>query len=132
VDLYGRLLYQWCRSWQLQDAGAQEVPQPVLLRLLARMKEFVYDPGRNFRAWLKTVGHHAWQNLGVSRQHKLAGGGDSHLCEQLLAVPARDDLVQGLLGEGNAPARVVERLRTEVPSELLRRAAWHALLRRKK
>jgi RNA polymerase sigma-70 factor (ECF subfamily) len=62
------------------------------------MKEFVYDPARSFRAWLKTVTHHAWRNLVVSRQHKLAGG-DSRVWEQLLAVPARDDLVQRLKQE---------------------------------
>jgi RNA polymerase sigma-70 factor (ECF subfamily) len=96
VDQYGRQIYKWCRHWQLQDADAQEVTQQVLVLLLARMKEFVYDPSRSFRAWLKTVTHHAWRNLVDSRQHKAAAGGDSHLWDQLLALPARDDLVQRL------------------------------------
>jgi RNA polymerase sigma factor (sigma-70 family) len=96
VDLYGRQIYQWCRFWQLQDADAQEVTQQVLVQLLAKMKEFVYDPGRSFRAWLKTLTHHAWQNRVVSRQHKMAGGADSQAWEHLLAAPARDDLAQRL------------------------------------
>ena len=96
VDLYGRQIYKWCRCWQLQDADAQEVTQQVLVQLLAKMKEFVYDPSRSFRAWLKTVTHHTWQNLVVSRRHKPAAGGDSGLWERLLALPARDDLVQRL------------------------------------
>jgi RNA polymerase sigma-70 factor (ECF subfamily) len=96
VDLYGRQIYKWCRYWQLQDADAEEVTQQVLVQLLSKMKEFVYDPSRSFRAWLKTITHHAWRNLVVSRQHKMAGGGDSHLWEQLLTLPARDDLTQRL------------------------------------
>jgi RNA polymerase sigma-70 factor (ECF subfamily) len=92
VDLYGRQIYKWCRYWQLQDADAEEVTQQVLVQLLSKMKEFVYDPAHSFHAWLKTVTHHAWRNLAVSRQHKMAGSGDSHLWEQLLTLPARDDL----------------------------------------
>src|SRR5262245_51933513 len=69
VDVYGRQIYKWCRYRQLQDADAQEVTQQVPVLLLAKMKEFVYDPGRSFRAWLKTVTHHAWQNLVASRKH---------------------------------------------------------------
>jgi RNA polymerase sigma-70 factor (ECF subfamily) len=96
VDLYGRQIYKWCRCWYLQDADAQEVTQQVLVELLSKMKEFVYDPGRSFRGWLKTIAHHAWQNLVVSRRHKMAWGTDSQLWELLLAIPARDDLVQRL------------------------------------
>src|SRR5262249_53512195 len=90
----GRQIYMWCRHWQLQDADAQEVTQQVLVRLLAKMKDFVYDPGRSFRAWLKTVAHHAWQDLVVSRQQ--SGTGSTQVWEQLLAVPAGEDLVQRL------------------------------------
>jgi RNA polymerase sigma-70 factor (ECF subfamily) len=93
VGLYGRQIYKWCRTWRLQDADAQEVTQHVLVQLLSKMKEFVYDPSRSFRAWLKTVTHHAWQNLIVSRRHKQPAGGDGDAWERLLALPARDDLI---------------------------------------
>jgi RNA polymerase sigma factor (sigma-70 family) len=96
VDHYGRQIYKWCRHWQLQDADAEEVTQQVLVQLLAKMKDFVYDPSRSFRAWLKTVTHHAWRNLVTSRQHMLAGSGDSRYWEQLITIAARDDLVQRL------------------------------------
>jgi RNA polymerase sigma-70 factor (ECF subfamily) len=96
VDLYGREIYRWCRYWQLQDADAQEVTQHVLVQLLEKMKEFVYDPSRSFRAWLKTVSRHAWLNLAASRQHRRTGGGDSQVWEQLLALPAQADLAQRL------------------------------------
>jgi RNA polymerase sigma-70 factor (ECF subfamily) len=96
VDYYGRQIYKWCRHWQLQDADAEEVTQRVLVLLLVKMKDFVYDPARSFRAWLKTVTHHAWRNLITSRQHAMMGGGDSQQWERLLTIAARDDLVQRL------------------------------------
>jgi RNA polymerase sigma-70 factor (ECF subfamily) len=96
VDHYGRQIYKWCRHWQLQDADAEEVTQQVLVQLLTKMKDSVYDPSRSFRAWLKTITHHAWRNLVTSRQHVLTGGGDSRQWELLLTLTARDDLVQRL------------------------------------
>jgi RNA polymerase sigma-70 factor (ECF subfamily) len=96
VELYGRQIYKWCRAWQLQDADAQEVTQQVLAQLVTKMQSFVYDPARSFRAWLKTVTHHAWRNLAVKPGHVARGSGDSGVLDQLLSVPARDDLAQRL------------------------------------
>jgi RNA polymerase sigma factor (sigma-70 family) len=99
VDHYARHIYKWCRHWHLQDADAEEVTQRVLVLLLAKMKDFVYDPSRSFRAWLKTVTHHAWRNLVASRHLVAAGCGDSGQWERLLTVTAREDLVQRLEDE---------------------------------
>jgi RNA polymerase sigma-70 factor (ECF subfamily) len=96
VDHYGRRIYRWCRHWHLQDADAEEVTQHVFVLLVSKMKGFVYDPSLSFRAWLKTVTHHAWRNLAVSRSFVSAGRGGSQEWELLLSVAARDDLVQRL------------------------------------
>ena len=96
VELYGRQLYRWCRHWGLQDADAEDVAQQVLLRLSERMRDFVYDPALSFRAWLKTVAHHAWRNWADSRQRLTAGSGDSTVLEQLASLPAREDLLTRL------------------------------------
>jgi RNA polymerase sigma factor (sigma-70 family) len=92
VDRYGRKIYGWCLRWRLQDADAQDVTQIVLLKLAQRMKDFTYDPGRSFRAWLKTVTHHAWQDYVDSRRTAtLTAGGD-----RLDSVAAREDLSREL------------------------------------
>jgi RNA polymerase sigma-70 factor (ECF subfamily) len=96
VEQYGRQIYKWCRFWNLQDADAEEVTQHVLLALLAKMKDFVYDPSRSFRAWLKTVTHHAWRNLISSRQHRQAGAGGTEHWNHLLTIAVRDDLMERL------------------------------------
>ena len=99
VDRYGRRIYKWCRHWQLQDADAEDVTQRVLVLLLAKMQDFVYDPSRSFRAWLKTVTHHAWRNLVTSRRHVRTGLGHGGQWERLLSVTAREDLVERLARE---------------------------------
>jgi RNA polymerase sigma-70 factor (ECF subfamily) len=66
------------------------------LKLAQRMKDFAYDPGRSFRAWLKTVTYHAWQDFVASRRTApLATGAESDAA-RLNSVTARDDLAREL------------------------------------
>src|SRR5437763_13455453 len=92
VDHYGRKVYQWCARWGLQEADAEDVTQTVLLKLAARMKDFAYDPSRSFRAWLKTVAHHAWRDFVDSRRRAAVGDGGSGALELLHTAEAREDL----------------------------------------
>jgi RNA polymerase sigma factor (sigma-70 family) len=96
VDQYGPKIYAWCRKWSLQEADAQDVTQNVLLKLARKMGEFVYDPSRSFRAWLKTLTYHAWSDFLDSRRRPGQGSGDSGVAEILLSVEAREDLVRQL------------------------------------
>ena len=96
VDRYGRKIYGWCLRWRLQDADAQDVTQIVLLKLAQRMKDFTYDPGRSFRAWLKTVTHHAWRDYVDSRQTAALATGGEAAEDRLASLTARDDLSREL------------------------------------
>jgi RNA polymerase sigma-70 factor (ECF subfamily) len=96
VDHYGRKIYRWCLRWNLQEADAEDVTQTVLLKLASRMKDFRYDPTRSFRAWLKTVTHHAWHDFVESGRRVGRGGGSAGAWEQLETVEAREDLVKVL------------------------------------
>jgi RNA polymerase sigma factor (sigma-70 family) len=96
VDRYGRRIYGWCLRLGLQEADALDVSQTVLLKLAERMKAFAYDPTRSFRAWLKTITRHAWQDFVSSpRTALLARGGDG-ANERLESVAACDDLTHAL------------------------------------
>ncbi len=96
VEHYGRKIYRWCRKWNLQEADAEDVTQNVLLKLAEKMRTFSYDPSRSFRAWLKTLTHHAWQDYLESLQRPGLGSGDSGVHEWLHSVEARDEVVQQL------------------------------------
>jgi RNA polymerase sigma factor (sigma-70 family) len=94
VDHYGLRIHSWCRSWGLQDADAQDVTQHVLLKLAARFREFRYDPGLSFRAWLKTLTHHAWQDYLKARKRPGEGSGDSSVLELVANVEAPESLAR--------------------------------------
>jgi RNA polymerase sigma-70 factor (ECF subfamily) len=96
AERYGRRIYGWCRHWQLQEADAEDITQQVLLKLAQKMRAFSYDPSRSFRAWLKTVVHHAWRDFADHRQRSDTGSGDTHVLEMLQTVQARDRLVAEL------------------------------------
>jgi RNA polymerase sigma-70 factor (ECF subfamily) len=99
VEHYGGKIYGWCRKWDLQEADAQDVTQNVLLRLAQKLRDFTYDPSRSFRAWLKTLTHHAWSDFLESRQRPGLGSGDSCVGDMLRSVAARDDLLKHLEAE---------------------------------
>ena len=96
AERYGRKIYGWCRRWGLQEADAEDVTQDVLLRLARKMRDFSYEPAHSFRAWLKTVTHHAWRDFADGRNRPGAGTGDSATLELLQTVEARDALVDAL------------------------------------
>jgi RNA polymerase sigma-70 factor (ECF subfamily) len=96
VDQYGRKIYGWCLRWRLQHADAQDVTQIVLLKLATRMKDFTYDPNRSFRAWLKTVAHHAWQDFAANRKTAPLANDEDSPEARLESIAAREDLSRKL------------------------------------
>jgi RNA polymerase sigma-70 factor (ECF subfamily) len=56
ADVYGRLVYRYCRRRGLQEADAVDVMQDVLVQVSRSMPRFEYQPQRGrFRGWLATV-----------------------------------------------------------------------------
>jgi RNA polymerase sigma-70 factor (ECF subfamily) len=98
-ERYGRRIYSWCRHWRLQPADAEEVTQQVLLKLVEKMHAFSYDPTLSFRAWLKTIAHHAWRDFLDRRRRPGAGSGDTRVLDVLETVAARDNLAEHLAEE---------------------------------
>jgi RNA polymerase sigma-70 factor (ECF subfamily) len=96
VDRYGRQIHAWCGRWGLQEADAQDVTQTVLLRLASKLQTFSYDPTQRFRAWLKTLTHHAWSDFLAAQGPGVKGSGHSDFHLLLDNVQARDELTQRL------------------------------------
>jgi RNA polymerase sigma-70 factor (ECF subfamily) len=94
VAHYGPAIRDWCRRWQLQDSDAEDVTQMVLIKVAAKLRTFVYDPGRSFRGWLRTLTRHVWCDFLAERQHHT--GTNAKVLLRLQSVPARDDLVRSL------------------------------------
>src|SRR5438874_13609095 len=76
TDRYRPRIYAHCLTFGLQRADADDVTQNVLLRLVAKLPEFHYDPSQSFRAWLRTVTRHILSDY-LSERRRLQGSGDS-------------------------------------------------------
>jgi RNA polymerase sigma-70 factor (ECF subfamily) len=94
VDRYAPRVHDWCRRWGLQETDADDVCQEVILRLADKMQTFGYDPQGSFRARLKTLTHHAWDDFVHRRQRPGGGAGSSKVLEVLQSLQAREELVQ--------------------------------------
>ena len=116
VARYGPRILQWCRGWGLQESDAQDVTQDVLLKLNGLMVRFVYDPSGSFRAWLKTLTHHAWRDLAAERRRSGHGVGERSVSELLGNLQAGENLVEQLDAEFRREVmdRAMERVRRRV------------------
>jgi RNA polymerase sigma-70 factor (ECF subfamily) len=62
VHLYTPLIYSWAKRAGLQESDAADLVQDVFLRLVRKLPDFRYDPGRSFRGWLKTMTMRLWHD----------------------------------------------------------------------
>ncbi len=99
VHRYGQQIYRWCRRWNLQTADAEDLTQTVLAKLAEKIGTFRYDPGRSFRAYLKTLAHYACCDLLEKRKRSPVGSGDTDVAQFLDNVEAREDLTNRLAAE---------------------------------
>jgi RNA polymerase sigma-70 factor (ECF subfamily) len=61
VRLYTPLLYHWARGVELSAQEAGDLVQDVLTILVQKLPDFVYDPTRSFRGWLRTLTLNKWR-----------------------------------------------------------------------
>src|ERR1700722_11673297 len=62
VDLYTPLIFFWACRMRLQAQDAADLVQDVFTTLLQKLPEFHYDPGKSFRAWLRTLTVNRWRD----------------------------------------------------------------------
>jgi RNA polymerase sigma-70 factor (ECF subfamily) len=114
VDHYAPVVFRWCRGRGLQGPDCEDVTQQVMLKLATHLPSFAYDPSKSFRAWLRTLTHHAWVDFLSAQGHR--GSGDTGVLKLLSSVESRDELVKRIEEEFDlelvetAVARVRERV----------------------
>jgi RNA polymerase sigma-70 factor (ECF subfamily) len=80
ADLYGPLVYRWCRDAGLQDGDAADVVQEVFRTVIARMAGFHRPEDRSgFRAWLRAITRHKIGDFfrRIKQRPKAQGGTDA-------------------------------------------------------
>jgi RNA polymerase sigma-70 factor (ECF subfamily) len=56
AEIYGPIIYSYCRRSSLQETDASDVSQEVMIRVSSAIQRFEYDPVRGgFRHWLGRV-----------------------------------------------------------------------------
>jgi RNA polymerase sigma-70 factor (ECF subfamily) len=63
VNLYTPLLYRWAQGTGLPEADAADLLQDVFTTLLRELPRFEYEPGKSFRAWMRTILLNRWRTL---------------------------------------------------------------------
>lgn len=89
VDLYTPLLHHWARRLEPQEADALDLLQEVFLHLHRKLPEFLYNRGKSFRSWLRTLMFNKWRDR--RRAGPAPAIADSHVLDQ---VTARDTLAE--------------------------------------
>ena len=110
-EVYGPLVYQWCRHCGLQPDDAADVVQEVFRSLARSLSTFRRDQaGDSFRAWLWTITRNKLRDhhRGGQRRPQAVGGSTAH--QQLAQLP------------DSAPEDSDEVHRRQVHSELAQRA----------
>lgn len=90
VDLYGPLVYRWCRRSQLQPSDAADVVQDVFTSVAQHIERFerAADTG-GFRGWLATITRNKVHDFyrRQSRRATAHGGTDAYERLAQLAAP---------------------------------------------
>jgi RNA polymerase sigma-70 factor (ECF subfamily) len=80
VDLYGPLVFSWCRRFGLQEADAEDVRQDVFRTVAESIAGYHHgDRGDSFRGWLRTITRSRALDFlrRKSREARAIGGSDA-------------------------------------------------------
>jgi RNA polymerase sigma-70 factor, ECF subfamily len=88
VDLYGPLVYHWCRRHRLQAEDMADVFQEVFRAVASHITAFRRDRcGDNFRGWLLTITRNKIHDHFRRQQRQVQATGGSAALQQLAQVP---------------------------------------------
>lgn len=99
VDLYGPLIYYWCRQSHVDAEDAADVSQEVFRSVAKNIFAFRKDrPGDTFRGWLWTITRNKLLDhlREKAAKPRAAGGSDFH--QQLQELPALEEPNSGSSG----------------------------------
>ena len=91
VELYGPLVYRWCRQSGVGTEDAADVVQEVFGAVAGHVADFRRRrPGDSFGAWLGTIARNKIRDFYRRRRAEAAGGTDAQ--ELLAQIPEPADL----------------------------------------
>jgi RNA polymerase sigma-70 factor (ECF subfamily) len=92
VDLYGPLVYRWCRQLGVSRSDAADVVQQVFAAVIVDVGRFRRDrPGDSFGAWLRTITRHRVCDHFRQRQGQASADGGTEAYQRLLGIAEAED-----------------------------------------
>jgi RNA polymerase sigma-70 factor (ECF subfamily) len=96
TDLYGPVVYDWCRRAGLQAEDAADIGQEVFQAVALHLEGFRRErPGDTFRGWLWTITQNKLRDHWRRQQARPRAAGGSSAQERLLEVAAEESLASG-------------------------------------
>lgn len=97
VAVYGPLIYDWCRSFGVQPADANDIGQEVLKSVMGNLGEFKKTkPGDSFHGWLHVIVRNKVRDHYRRLENHPAGAGGSEVKAVLDQIP--DEVTQSTVG----------------------------------
>ena len=127
TELYGPLIYFWCRKSKLLPEDSADIVQEVFRSVLLHVAEFDRSGKRGaFRAWLWTITRNKVRNHIKTNAIKPAAAGGSDTLQLFASQP---EFCENSSGVGSASGdgstfRVLNRIRSEV-----KKTTWDAFWR---
>ena len=128
VDLYGPVVYRWCRQLGVSRSDAADVVQQVFAAVIVDVGQFRRDrPGDSFGGWLRTITRHRVCDHFRQRQGQASADGGTEAYRRLLGVAEADEEstpAPPVEQEGRFSRRLLELVRSEFESR-----TWDAFWR---
>src|SRR5262245_45603666 len=126
VQIYGPLVYQWCRRWQLSGEDVADIFQETFQAVAAQVGAFRRDrPGDSFRGWLWSITRHKvldhFRKQG--KQPLAAGGSDAQ--QRFLELPEPPPEADPSSKGDSVVHRALEQIRGEFQEQTWQ-AFWRA------
>jgi len=88
VDLYGPLIYYWCRQAGISEEDSHDVVQQVFSKVLSGIGGFRLDrEGSTFRGWLWTIARNTLNDFVRTRQNRGQGEGGTEAQQWVQQLP---------------------------------------------
>jgi RNA polymerase sigma-70 factor, ECF subfamily len=95
ADLYGPVVYRWCRRANVARDDAADLVQEVFAAVSRHIADFRRDrPGDSFAAWLRTITCNTIRDFFRTRRRTPVARGGTDAQQQLLQVPDQAELSQ--------------------------------------
>jgi RNA polymerase sigma-70 factor (ECF subfamily) len=87
IDLYGPLIYYWCRQSGISDEDSRDLVQQVFSKVLSGIRRFRLDrDGATFRGWLWTITRNALNDFVRARPSRGRGEGGTEAQQRVQQI----------------------------------------------